>query len=1197
MTDERILVVEDEAVVAMDLEDRLLAMGYQLAGQASTGEQALELCARERPDLILMDIRLAGDMDGVQAAMEIRQRLRLPVIFLTAYSEEATLARAKLAEPYGYLLKPLEDRELRSAVEIALYKHQAEQEIMRLNRLYDVLSQINQMVVRANSREELLPSACRFVVERGQMDLAWIGWLEETSRRLEPVAWHGRGGEMLEQQRFFVDDSPQGQGTPGQAFRLGQPVVCNECLPGNCCYPPDQAPARFGFLSCGSFPLSFQGKVCGALNVCVAEKGYFGPREVALLKEVAGDISFALDKLAGDAQRERLALEVARHSQFLQSLIEAMPYPVFYKDAQLRYLGCNRAYESFLGTGRERIFGKTVHQVWPPDRAEAYDENDRRLLADPAQPVQVYEDLMRDAQGRERHVIFHRAVFKDPGGGVGGIIGAMEDVTERKLGEQALRESERRFRQVVETAPDGIFIQTRGLFAYLNSAALAIFGAREPGEMLGRPVLESFHPDDRPGVRERIRKLNHDRESVPLMEEKILRLDGGLAFIEVAAAPFQHQGEEGALVFLRDVSARKRAEEEVRESQRKLTTLMANLPGMAYRCRNEQDWTMEFVSEGCLALTGYQPAEMVDSRKVSYAQIIHAADRDAVWAQVQHALERREPFRMLYRIVTAQGRDKWVWEQGCGVYGPDGGLLALEGFIADIDDRKRAESALHENQKRLQAILAASPDPVAVYDPRWLVSYVNPAFTRVFGWQPAEILGESPRLTPEELQSTMDDKLKELTAEGRTVSFETEGLTREGRVLDIMVSAAGIYDERGRRTGTVVTYTDLTDTKRLEAQLRQAQKMEALGTLAGGIAHDFNNILGAIIGYGELAREMAAEGEQIHQEMDQVLAAAERAKALVRQILTFSRKAETDSRPMDLNQSVRQTMQMLGHTLPKMIDIQIDLDDQLPAINGDPAQMEQMIMNLAVNAADAMPGGGHLRISTRFEKVLNQMCPTCGEVFSGGYVALEVADSGQGMDPDTMERIFDPFFTTKEAGRGTGLGLSTVYGIVLSHGGHIRCVSQPEQGAVFTVHLPVQSLEQADQNVSSSGSREMPRGHETILVAEDEEALRRLTCGLLENLGYATRSAASGEEALEIYQRSGGQVDLVVMDLSMPGMGGQKCLQQIKALDPQAKVIIISGYMGDGQAKEAMQAGALGYLAKPFRREELAQIVRQTLDG
>ena len=279
MNQSRILVVEDEAIVTMEIEERLAAMGYKVAGIVSSGEQALNLAREQRPDLVLMDIRLDGDMDGISATEEIRKQFQVPVIFLTAYSEDSTLERAKRAEPYGYLLKPFDDRELRSTIEIALYKHRTEEELRRMNRLYDVLSQVNQTVVRTEAREELFDTVCHMVVERGTMDLAWIGCLDAQKSHIHPVASFGNHSEKLSEAKFCDDSSVEAGANLCKTVKEGKPFVCNECGKSPCPYPHGQSPERFGFQSCASFPLWFQGGVFGALNVCVQEPGFFAKKK------------------------------------------------------------------------------------------------------------------------------------------------------------------------------------------------------------------------------------------------------------------------------------------------------------------------------------------------------------------------------------------------------------------------------------------------------------------------------------------------------------------------------------------------------------------------------------------------------------------------------------------------------------------------------------------------------------------------------------------------------------------------------------------------------------------------------------------------------------------------------------------------------------------------------------------------------
>ncbi|MEW5913016.1 MAG: response regulator [Thermodesulfobacteriota bacterium] len=388
------------------------------------------------------------------------------------------------------------------------------------------------------------------------------------------------------------------------------------------------------------------------------------------------------------------------------------------------------------------------------------------------------------------------------------------------------------------------------------------------------------------------------------------------------------------------------------------------------------------------------------------------------------------------------------------------------------------------------------------------------------------------------------------------------------------------------------------DKAHLEEQLRQAQKMEAVGTLAGGVAHDFNNILTAIIGYSELALAANQRRQDCAAELGGLIKAARQASGLVRQILTFSRKLEPELKPLDLNQEIGQTLEVLKHTLPATVTVETRLQPELPPVNADATQIGLALLNLASNAADAMPAGGRLLLATRSVELDADYCIRHLEARPGPHVMLEVSDNGQGMDRETQEHIFEPFFTTKEPGRGTGLGLATVYGVIKSHGGHILCHSQPGQGTTFQIFLPVGSAPALPPSASPAAPAGQAAlgGQETILVVDDEIPLRELSQRLLAAAGYTVLSAASGEEALALYRQQPGRIGLVLLDLNMPGMGGFKCLREMLALDPGAKVLVASGYAADGQAKAVLEAGAAGFVAKPFRWRDLLAQVRQVLD-
>ncbi|MHC1744176.1 MAG: PAS domain S-box protein [Syntrophobacteraceae bacterium] len=492
----RILIVEDEAIVAMDLEGRLARMGYETVGRASSGEDATALALAQRPDLVLMDIRLRGEMDGIAAADEIRQSIRAPVIFLTAYSEDATLNRAKLVEPFGYIFKPIDDRELKSTIELALHKHRVDEEVRRLKCLYEMHTQVDQAVLRAQKPEELLSAVCRAAVENGSMELAWIGYLDPVTGRILPVAHFGSQSETLVQREYYIDDPPQGH-DPTAAILEGQPMV----------FPPSGESFRSGsvagsaqhpFRSCASFPIRFRGKVYYAFTLCTDQRAFFQEREIKLLKELVLDVAFALDKMEGDLQREILSEHCKSQSTFLSALLDALPFPAFYKDRELRYLGCNTAFENLLGVNREFLIGRTALEIWPPDLAKVYHAADARLLQSPS--PQVYESAIEKPDGSRRLVRFHKATFDNADGTPGGIIGTVEDITERKAVEQSLLERLEGYRSLLDHAAEGMaFIDTESLrFVEFNDAAHRGLGfTREEFEQLSLlDIQEHLTPEE-----------------------------------------------------------------------------------------------------------------------------------------------------------------------------------------------------------------------------------------------------------------------------------------------------------------------------------------------------------------------------------------------------------------------------------------------------------------------------------------------------------------------------------------------------------------------------------------------------------------------------------------------------------------------------------------------------------------------------
>ena len=517
-------------------------------------------------------------------------------------------------------------------------------------------------------------------------------------------------------------------------------------------------------------------------------------------------------------------------------------------------------------------------------------------------------------------------------------------------------------------------------------------------------------------------------------------------------------------------------------------------------------------------------------------------------------------------------------------------------LIAEIAERKRVEDVLRLTQfsvdKAADAAFWMGPDARFIY--------VNDAACSSLGYSRKELLSMTVHdIDPDFPTAVWPEHWKEVRERGSFI-VESRHRTRDGKIFPVEITVN--YLEFEGKEYNCAFARDITERKeaekekeKMQVQLRQAQKMEAVGTLAGGIAHDFNNLLQAVQGYAQLLLLKEDGGDDGQRELEQIVRAAERGAELTQQLLTFSRKIESELQPIDFNREVENVRLLLERTIPKMIEVEFRLAEDLKMVNADPGQVEQILMNLAVNAKDAMPDGGKLIVETANVILDQDYCKIHRVANPGSYVQLTVTDTGHGIDKMTIEHIFEPFYTTKETGKGTGLGLATVYGIVKSHNGHIVCYSEPDKGTTFKIYLPTIDSAQEAKKVEEHLTK-LEGGSETILLVDDEEAIRGLGTQILEEFGYTVLTAADGESALKLYSEEQEKIDLVILDLIMPGMGGKHCLVELLKINLEAKVAIASGYSPDGPTKEILRNGAKGFISKPYDLRQMLQVVREVLD-
>ena len=530
---------------------------------------------------------------------------------------------------------------------------------------------------------------------------------------------------------------------------------------------------------------------------------------------------------------------------------------------------------------------------------------------------------------------------------------------------------------------------------------------------------------------------------------------------------------------------------------------------------------------------------------------------------------------------------------------------ANEQLQEEIAERKRAEEAFRETEEKLKesyGIINKSPAVVFLWknEEGWPVEFASENAQEIFGYTAEEFTSgkvvyaeivhpdDLERVAGEVARYSREIDRKEFTHEPYRI------VAKDRRVKRVDDRTYIRRDGEGRITHYQGIVLDITERYHLEAQLQHAQKMEAVGTLAGGVAHDFNNLLQAVQGYADLLLLDKEEGDPGYRDLREIVRAAQRGSELTQQLLAFSRKIESKLRPVNLNMEVDKMRKMLERTTSKMIEIELRLAASLKIVNADPTQIEQILVNLVVNAKEAMPDGGKLLIQTENVVLDKDFCRTHAEARPGKYVLLRISDKGHGMDKETLEHIFDPFYTTKGLAEGTGLGLAMVYGIVKSHRGLIECSSELGKGTTFKIYLPI--IEQEIESEKAIVTDMSKGGTETILLVDDEDFIRNVGERTLTRFGYTVLKASDGKSGLEFYRKEQEQIDLVILDLMMPGMSGRRCLEELLKVNPQAKVVIASGYSDIGPMKESIDAGARSFIGKPYQMRQLLKLVRDVLD-
>ncbi|MDR3553575.1 MAG: PAS domain S-box protein [Syntrophobacteraceae bacterium] len=766
--------------------------------------------------------------------------------------------------------------------------------------------------------------------------------------------------------------------------------------------------------------------------------------------------------------------------------------------------------------------------------------------------------------------------------------------------EAARRESEAKYRTTLMSIGDAVIVtDIEGGVRVLNPVAETLTGWRQE-EACGKPFAEVFpilNEQTRQPAKDPVASVLRDGAIVGLANHTVLISRDGREFaIADSAAPILDETGKvnGVVVVFRDQTSERRAEKELQRSNENYRLLVRNIPGVVFR--GYGDGGAEFFDDKIRFLTGY-PVEDFASRKLKWTRLIHPEDLSHAEESFLRALrEGRECIRE-YRLKRSDGEYVWLQERTQIICQEDGRLDYVSGIMFDITERKLTERSLEDTETKIRGILDNIGIGVALLSPGMEVLEMN---RQMHQWFPAVEPAKHPICyrafndPPGEAVCHNCPACK--TLRDGLPHEETTQIVRDGRVRNYRIVSSPIPGPSGKITAVIEMVDDITEKLSLEAQFRQAQRMEAVGRLAGGVAHDFNNMLGIILGYTEMALSKLSPDNPLFANLQEIMKAAQRSADLTRQLLAFARKQTVAPRVLDLNETVEGMLKILRRLIGENIDLTWLPGKNLWPVKMDPSQIDQVLANLCVNARDAITDNGMVTIETK-NVFFDHISPVEPVGFvPGEYLLLAVSDDGCGMDRGTLDKIFEPFFTTKDVGKGTGLGLSTVYGIVKQNNGFINVYSEPGQGTTFKIYLPRHEGRTVEP-LATSGA-EVPTGHgETILLVEDESAILDMAADMLQGLGYNVLALSTPGEAINFAVEHADKIGLLITDVVMPEMSGLDLARNIRSLQPGLKVLFVSGYTYDVIAHHGVLESGIRFLQKPFSTRDLAVKVREAIEG
>ncbi len=899
-----------------------------------------------------------------------------------------------------------------------------------------------------------------------------------------------------------------------------------------------------------------------------------------------GSVSSVLSVTRDFSERKRTEAALRESEDRYRDLVENSHDLMCTQDLEGNLLSVNEAAVLNTGYSRAALLQMNAADLLAPEERSRFAEF-LQVLRDQGRASGLVR--IRTAGGETRYWEYSNTL-RTKGVSSPVIRGTARDVTTARRAKEELRASEARYRTLIQSMGEGlIMVDDSDVIRFVNPQICRMLGYSEE-EMLGQNAAALLlRKEDQAAMAERNRRRSSGIAEGYEVEQR--RKSGEFVWTRFSATPVVDADGRvtGSMAIVADITERKRAEEAKRASEAQLRRIVDNIHDALYV--DGADGKVTFANDQFLALFG-----------IERAQLPHLELEDYIapeWrAMLRDRHERRlrgeaVPTQFEYEGLGQDGRRLWLESTVVPLLDGTGSVIGTLAADRDITERKRAEESILKEKAFTEAMLDSLPGIFYLIDPAGRLLRWNRALEKTFGYTSAEVASmQTLDFVAIEDRPRIEESLRKVFTTG-AADAEAELVTKNGKRAPYFLTGLRFVVEG--KPCCIGTGIDLSARKLLEAELQQAQKIEAIGRLAGGVAHDFNNILGVILGYGELAESELAPGSSVREPVREMVKAAQRAATLTRQLQAFSRKQILQPKSLDLNALVANAHTMLGRLIGEDISLVLRPAPDLGTVRADPGQIDQILLNLAVNARDAMPGGGTLTLETANVDLHEEYVAAHVPAKPGRYVMVAVSDTGAGMDAETQRRVFEPFFTTKPEGQGTGLGLSTVYGIVKQSGGYIWIYSEPGIGTTIKIYFP--RVEQVPEGDAAGAPLESTsEGGETILLVEDNPALREMIRRRLEGCGYKVLLAGDGEEALALAAAGSEPVDLLLTDVVMPNLGGAELASRMSALRPGLRVLFMSGYTDGAIAQHGVLAEGVALLEKPFSGEQLLRAVRVALD-